>query len=239
MNKQEYLQELEKELKACHVQDTADIIEEYEAHFAFKQADGYTEEEIAAKLARPKEIAAQFALIKQPLPGRKDGRAVLAVGLGLADIAVTVFFIVLFAWVLVMGAFSFTSAALGICLIGKLNIAGLIPSIPYLGSLLLGIGCMALAVLSAIATVYCHLYVTQLAKAYLHWRKSTLAVGASAHLSPPLPKHPQLSGKMRRRMRSVSLLALAVFGICFITGLIVLFAGAGSLEPWHTWNWFQ
>ena len=36
------------------------MTQEYEQHFAFKLADGYSEEEIAAKLGSPEELAAQF-----------------------------------------------------------------------------------------------------------------------------------------------------------------------------------
>lgn len=36
------------------------MAEEYEQHFVFKLADGYSEEEIAAKLGDPTALAAQF-----------------------------------------------------------------------------------------------------------------------------------------------------------------------------------
>jgi uncharacterized membrane protein len=60
MNKQAYLNELKAHLKASAVSDIDEIIAEYDEHFTRKIADGYTEEEIAAKLGRPKEIALQF-----------------------------------------------------------------------------------------------------------------------------------------------------------------------------------
>ena len=55
-----------KELKARGVADAADIEEEYEQHFAFKLADGYSEEEIAAKLGGPAKLAAQFTVESAP-----------------------------------------------------------------------------------------------------------------------------------------------------------------------------
>lgn len=42
------------------------MLEEYEQHFAFKLADGYSEEEIAARLGSPAELAAQFEAAPQP-----------------------------------------------------------------------------------------------------------------------------------------------------------------------------
>ena len=50
MTKSEFMTRLEHELRKRNVVDAADVMEEYEQHFAFKLADGYSEEEIAAKL---------------------------------------------------------------------------------------------------------------------------------------------------------------------------------------------
>lgn len=50
MTRNEFMTRLSAELRRNHVADAVDIEEEYEQHFAFKLADGYSEEEIAAKL---------------------------------------------------------------------------------------------------------------------------------------------------------------------------------------------
>lgn len=60
MTKTEFLTRLQAALESRNVADPADILEEYEQHFAFKLADGYVEEEIAAKLGSPEDLAAQF-----------------------------------------------------------------------------------------------------------------------------------------------------------------------------------
>lgn len=60
MTKHEFMTRLTNELHKRNVADAADIAEEYEQHFAFKLADGYSEEEIAARLGAPEELAAQF-----------------------------------------------------------------------------------------------------------------------------------------------------------------------------------
>ena len=60
MTKQEYLDTLTKALKTNKVKEIDEIVSEYEDHFAFKIADGYSEEEVAAKLEKPEIIAAQF-----------------------------------------------------------------------------------------------------------------------------------------------------------------------------------
>lgn len=61
MIRNEFMTRLSAELRRNHVADAADIEEEYEQHFAFKLADGYSEEEIAAKLGAPEALAAQFS----------------------------------------------------------------------------------------------------------------------------------------------------------------------------------
>ena len=56
-------------------------MEEYRQHFAFKLAEGHTEEEIAAKLGEPEAIAAQYDAVV--LKGKGGHRAAALVGLGL------------------------------------------------------------------------------------------------------------------------------------------------------------
>lgn len=60
MTKNEFLSRLSGALASRGVADTADILEEYESHFVCKLADGYSEEEIAAKLGDPTQLAGQF-----------------------------------------------------------------------------------------------------------------------------------------------------------------------------------
>ena len=43
MKKHEFMERLANELRRRNVADSADVIEEYEQHFAFKLADGYSE----------------------------------------------------------------------------------------------------------------------------------------------------------------------------------------------------
>ena len=61
MDKTQYLTELEKALKKRNVAEIAEILSEYETHFRLKREDGFSEEEIVAKLASPTEIAEQFS----------------------------------------------------------------------------------------------------------------------------------------------------------------------------------
>lgn len=60
MTKNEFLASFQNELQKRHIPDSEDVVSEYEQHFALKQADGFSEEKIAAKLDAPAELAAQF-----------------------------------------------------------------------------------------------------------------------------------------------------------------------------------
>lgn len=232
MNKGEFLERLEKSLKG-RVGDVSDILGEYEQHFAQKTADGYSEEEIAAKLEKPEILAEQFAQAESG--HRRPSSLIARIGVALLSIFAFAFFACLFASVLVIGAAALVSFVTGACLITTLNPAGLIPPMPYAGSLLMGICAVALAVLLALCTIYFFLYAKQLVKAYSRWARNS--IGSSAH--PPLPINPQLGLAEWRRFRNVALIALAVFGATFVAGYVVMAASAGSLGFWHVWHWFS
>lgn len=76
MTRNEFMTRLFAELRRNHVADAADIEEEYEQHFAFKLADGYSEEEIAAKLGAPEALAAQFSAAARFTAKTPTGRSI-------------------------------------------------------------------------------------------------------------------------------------------------------------------
>ena len=63
MNRSEFLEKLSAQLRHRNIADAEDIMEEYRQHFAFKLAEGHTEEEIAAKLGDSKAVAAQYETV--------------------------------------------------------------------------------------------------------------------------------------------------------------------------------
>ena len=236
MTKNEYLAALEKALKGRRIRDLAEVLSEYEQHFSLKIADGYSEEEIAARLEKPEILAEQFA---QAEDGEKRGAGSLFVGLGVCFLSVfaAAFLVALFAWVAVMGAFALGSMGLGACLISAKDPLNLIPPMPYIGSLILGLSSVALSVLGGVGTAYSYLYARQLGRAYFRWARNKLDAGRRAY--PPLPLYPQLSAVFRRRLRGLALISLAAFGVSFIVGFAVLAGAAGSPGFWHVWHWFR
>lgn len=237
MTKIEYLELLKKELEQRNISDTDEIVSEYEQHFAFKLADGYSEEEIAAKLGAPATIAAQFTTDEKKQKtgtkgrGKKAFLVIWLTFLGIFEAALDIVFAAFGAGVF-GAAIAFGTA--GVCLVGRLNIAGLIPNMPYSGALLFGVSLIALAVLFFVLAVYCFALLKQIVKASVRWRKNVLNQSAL----PLLPVSPQFQPKNRRALRTVLLLSLVVFGVTFVIGYGVLALQAGSPEFWHVYGWF-
>ena len=234
MKKNEFLDKLKIELKKNNVTDMDEIVSEYEQHFAFKLADGHTEEEIAAKLGAPEKIASQFDSEKAPKNNSASGKFLIKTGLFFAAIFETMFYILFLAWDIVLGAAALAFGAIGACLICNFNFESVIPYIPYRGALILGVSLAGLAVLFAVAAYYCFEFLRQMIRASIRWHKNTL----SPDTLPPLPWNPQFEPKTKRKLRTVLLWALAVFGVCFVLAFIVLMLQAGTMGFWHHWNWF-
>ncbi|MEM5770376.1 MAG: DUF1700 domain-containing protein [Bacillota bacterium] len=237
MTKHEFLTQLSQELNKNTIVDAAEILSEYEQHFAFKMADGFSEEEIAAKLGSPAALASQFeSIINGPqYSGRKT---ITIIGLCFADFFTGMFFALLGAWGIIIAAFSLACATVTVCLLFGLNIHALIPSMPYLCAVIFGISTAALAVLTTVGFMYFAAFVRQLARAYGRFHHNAIAAASGGVVLPTLAIHPQLDAKANRRMRSTALLAFAVFAACFVLGVIAAMLSAGALEFWHAWGWF-
>ena len=237
MKKNEFLSKLADELKMKNTNDTDDIISEYEQHFAFKMADGFSEEEIAAKLGDPVLLASQFEDTGEYKISR--GRKVTtAIGLGIIDFFAGIFLVLLVAWGVIMAAFSICSAGIAVCLVGVINPWSLIPHMPYLPAVVLGISMAALSVLSATGCIYFAAFVRQLMRSYSRFHQKTIAVASGRVALPSLGIYPQIQAKIIRRIRNVALFSIVLFTTCLVLGMIISMILSGSLEFWHAWGWF-
>ena len=152
MNKTEFINTLTNTLRERRIQDVDEIVADYEQHFLLKMADGYSEEEIAARLGDPKALGEQFdSETNQTTTGNK---VIVAIGLVFVDILGTALFVLLFTWVIVMSAATVAFAVAGVCLILNLNISSLLPSMPYFVGLIFAVMSLALAALAAVGAVY-------------------------------------------------------------------------------------
>lgn len=237
MTKNEFMARFASELKKRNIAESDDIIGEYEQHFAFRLADGYSEEEIAARLGDPVALAAQFG--ESDTTQKPAGKPLVVVGLCFADLFFGLFFILLAAWELVLAAAGISFAGAAVCLFGGINAFGIIPPMPYWCGAVLALSFAALTVLTAVACIYYFAFLRQLARAYGRFRKNALAGASGGAVLPSLPIAPGFSGKAKRRLRSAALISFALFAACFALSYAACALSAGGLEFWHIWGWFS
>jgi len=238
MRQNEFMDLLDRELQALKIADIDEIIAEYSDHFTCKLADGYAEEEIALKLGDPQELAKQFAQ-DSPRPKKSPAnKVVVAIGLGFADICIGSIFSMLLAFTILLSGAAVVSAAIGICLGLGLSGFGLLPPMPMYCAWVFVPAMFALAVLAAIGSMYCFLYIKQLVRAFCRWQSNVMAAASGNPVYPSLPMHPRMKSKTSRRMRQTTLIALTVFALFFVAAYAVCAISAGALGFWHAWHWF-
>ena len=94
-------------------------MEEYDEHFDFKLADGYSEQEIAARLGDPVKLAAQFV---PAAPGEKcpaGKKALTVTDLVLLDILAEMALVALVAFGVVLIAAAAALGSAGACLLAR------------------------------------------------------------------------------------------------------------------------
>jgi len=238
MTKNEFMLQLKNELKKNNITDLDDILSEYEQHFAFKLADGFSEEEIAAKLGDPAELASQFIpnVQEKKFGGKK---VVTVIGMIFADIFVGAFFLMLFIFSVVLGIVTVAAAVIGLCLLVGFHFNNLIPGMPYLCAFIFAVSFFAFAMLSIAACLYFVVFTRQLIRSYKRFHTNVIAGSSGKATLPSLPAYPQLSHKFKRRLRILALSSLTLLAVSLVSGYIISAILAGNLEFWHVWRWFD
>ena len=239
MTKNEFMTRLTNELHKRNVADAADVVEEYEQHFAFKLADGYSEEEIAAKLGTPEELAAQFEAV--PETAKKRPAALTWLWLVWADLFFGLFSALLLAFGALLAACVLSFGAAGVCLIGNLRTLPyvMLPEMPYWCGAVLGLSLLALCVLAVVGCIWFFAFLRQLWLAYGRFHQNALAPSHGGAVLPELPIAPQFAPKKKRQLRTAALVALLLFAVCFVLAYVVCALSAGSVQFWHVWGWFR
>ena len=237
MTKHEFMTRLTNELHKRNVADAADIAEEYEQHFDFKLADGYSEEEIAARLGDPVELTAQFG--DAPQVGTGHSAVLTWLWLGWVDLFFGVFAALLLAFGAVLAACVLSFGLTGVCLTGNLGRLAFVylPPMPYWCGAILGLSLLALCALSVVGCVWYFALCRQVFRSYGRFHHSALAQSRGGVL-PGLPLAPQFAPKKKRQLRTTALVALLLFAVCFVLGYVVCALSAGSFQFWHVWGWF-
>ena len=238
MTKNEFLSALGKQLQQRKISDIEDILEEYGDHFAFKIKDGFSEEEIAAKLGDPAAIAAQYEASAEPVKGGVGLKIIAGTGLGFVDIISFPFLLALYAFSVVLVALAIGSLGVAASYVFGLNPYGILPPMPYHCAVIAAITLVALAVLSVLGAYFWTRLVTQMLKSYLRYRKNFMAAATGSAKLLPYPIRMQLAPKVWRRLRRALLISLCVFVFSFVLLFVVCSLSAGAVGWWHAWNWF-
>ncbi|HPY36564.1 MAG TPA: DUF1700 domain-containing protein [Clostridia bacterium] len=222
MTECEFMAILSAELNKLKIADAADILSEYKQHFAFKLADGLSEEEIAQKLGDPLALAAQFGAGAESVQSEK-GWSKLKAPVGFKIFA-ALSLVVLAAVCIVFCAAALAFLSISICLFGQLNIAGLLPPMPFYSAVLFAAASLALSALSGTALVYCFALMRGLLR-YL--------TSSSKASDEPAP-----FSKTQLKLRAVMRSLLIIFAAFLFLGIFVSILGSGEPEFWHAWGWF-
>ena len=185
MNKTEYLTTLTNELGHMPYGDVKDIIQSIEEHFDEGIGEGRSEEEIAASLGDPKELAMEFkdgAKFKQIMKKRKmsdnfkgpDGRGRIFVIVFNAFVGIEMWLLFLAA---IIAAFMFLA---GDCAIIGLILAGLITGtlMEYLFPFIfLVLTLVCVAVFLVVLLILGIKYYAKGLKSYIRWNKNVWNYG--------------------------------------------------------------
>ncbi len=234
MTKQDYLNELKTELNKNEVADAEEIVGEYEQHFLFKLADGFSEEEIAAKLGSPAQIAMQFTGLPREKKRKGGKKTILILWLTLIGIFEVILYGAFLYFTVGLFIGSLVPAALGAELIAGLNFMNILPPMPYGGAIVIGVSLIALGVMIFLFAFYCFATLKQMVRASLRWRRNTIREEAL----PMLPMSPQFAPKTRRALRGILLWAVLIFAVTFIAGFAILSLYTHAWGFWHALGWF-
>lgn len=233
MNKTEFISILKSELLKGKVNDIDDILFEFEEHFAYKIEEGKTEEEVIKKMGNPIEIANDYKVHSSGIS--HSDKMVIKIGLIFADFFTYLTFLLIWISLISLGIVSIALLVVGILLVTSANIASLIPTMPYLVSLIYGVSILGLAVIAVIGTIYMYLYVVQWHKTYQRWRKNIL----NDNIYPSLSMHPMASKRLTSKLKLFMIFGTFIFVVTFIIGYVVAAISSGSFEFWHVWEWFS
>ena len=241
MTKAEYLKQLKKALKRNGVADIDEIINEYSQHFDCKLAEGSSEEEIAARLEAPSEIALQFNLNEDVHTPQKKSTAFKWI----INCIMPILSIVDFSVVLTMvcygicaiassAAVAASGAAIVLGNVSTVPQGMSVPEMPAAASILSCICLMAFALLLFISGILIFkLGIYCFASFYRFWY-NCVAASPKGKLN-----FPRFKSKTKRVLSIVSAIAAVVFILSLAAVYMYLASYTGSIEFWHVLGWFE
>lgn len=176
MNKQQFINVLQKHLAPLSKEERNELISEYESHFLFGIQNGKTEEEISTELGDPIELAKEVLGVRYINPDRvaagvESSRTIFSfimiIFVNLIMVPLGVSF-----WLVV---FSFGLAGFAMIMSPLLVLANYtINQSFYVSNLFASIGMVGLGILLAIGTYYMTLSLWKITRSYMRWNMHTV-----------------------------------------------------------------
>lgn len=242
MTKKEYLKQLEKALKRNGVPDIDDIINEYSQHFDCKIAEGHSEEEIAAKLEAPSEIAVQFNLNEDEVHSTPKKSSATK---WIINCIMPILSIVNFSFVISMVCYGICAVAssIAVLLSGLAIVVGNIfplphglsvPTMPIAASILICISLIAFAVLLFLSGIIIFKLGIHFFAAFYRFWYNSVSSNPKGKLN-----FPRFKEKTKKVMSITAIVAALIFLLFSIAAYIYLASFTGSIEFWHALGWFE
>ncbi len=162
MNKKEYLKKLKRFLPAS---ERAEILSDYEDHFATGLSEGKTEQDIASELGDPKDVASEYGYEVKSVPTKNI--VFSAIGLLFFDLLLGIAFVAsLFAIWISLWSVVLSLLVTGVALIIAMFLSIVVNPLPWYICLTAGISILALTAVFAIGMIYVTKYYFMLMKWY-------------------------------------------------------------------------
>ncbi len=161
---------------------------------------------------------------------KKENNFLKHFALFFADLGVVIGSLFFILFILEIAFFGISCLVISICLLGKINIANLIPYIPYYCGVIMSISLISLTILLAIACYYLVKLLCNLISFYKKFHYNTLNNSNNSYdlVIPSLSK----------KLKIITIILLLIFIIFFILTIISCIISSDSLEFWHTWKWW-
>ena len=239
MTKREFLARLSTALDKNRYGDKNRLLHGYEAYFAQKVSDGYSESEVCALLQAPETIAGSAS------PKRLSRAEKAYLKLTVLLLRALMGFLLL---VMLLMGMLIISVVLSLLYAGAGFLLGLNPFFmfrhfapvfrDYWSGALIGLSLISLSALTAAGGAYYLALVRQSLACFQRFIENLLSAKKGGVLQPPLSLNPDISRRANRKLRSACYLSLAFFALCLVTGYFSAALEVKSLLIWRAWNWF-
>ncbi len=235
MNKVAFLNSLKVELEKINVIDIEDIIMDYDEHIECRLLDGYSFEEIMARLGTPNDLAAKYTGEGKTGGIEKSLRGTL---LFFETLTFYLVFPVFAAFLVVMAAATLSILVIGASYLLSFNPFDLLPTMPYWNGALFALMFVSLSVLMGVLTIHIYKLCIQLYLVFRRFYQNNVNRIKGIPVKPQLsltPKYKRLELRMLRKLLQYSTFS---FGVLIILAYVAAMIRTWSFEFWHVWGFF-